>query len=133
MRNKFLRRVCSANRYTIGKPASRKSNLYDLLGIDPTPGTRWRGDVDYLTKRGPALGTQYDYGGGELFNLPGKYNGLVKAWGIYDDGTDILGGGRGPNDNHPLWRGRFLWRNNWSFLDDFTLQFQGSALSDPNL
>jgi hypothetical protein len=25
-----------------------------------------------------------------------------------------------------------LWRNNWSFLDDFTLQFQGSALSDPN-
>lgn len=115
-----------------GFQTSLTLNLYDLLGIDPTPGTRWRGDVDYLTKRGPALGTQYDYGGGELFGLPGKYNGLVKAWGIYDDGTDILGGGRGPLDNHPLWRGRFLWRNNWSFLDDFTLQFQASALSDPN-
>jgi hypothetical protein len=115
-----------------GFQTSLTLNLYDLLGIDPKPGTRWRADVDELTKRGPALGTQYDYGGGELFGLPGKYNGLVKAWGIYDDGTDILGGGRGPLDNHPLWRGRFLWRNNWTFLDDFTLQFQGSALSDPN-
>jgi len=115
-----------------GFQTSLTLNLYDLLGIDPRPGTRWRADVDYLTSRGPALGTQYDYGGGELFNLPGHYTGLVKAWGIYDDGNDILGGGRGPLDNHPLWRGRFLWRNNWSFLDDFTLQFQGSALSDPN-
>jgi hypothetical protein len=115
-----------------GFQTSLTLNLYDLFGIDPRPGTRWRGDVDYLTARGPALGTQYEYGGGELFGLAGHYNGLVKAWGIYDNGTDILGGGRGPNDNHPLWRGRFLWRDNWSFLDDFTLQFQVSALSDPN-
>lgn len=115
-----------------GFQTSLTLNLYDLFGIDPRPGTRWRADMDYLTARGPALGTQYDYGGGELFNLPGKYNGMVKAWGIYDNGTDILGGGRGPDDNHPLWRGRFFWRNNWNFLDDFTLQFQVSALSDKN-
>jgi hypothetical protein len=115
-----------------GFQTSLTLNLYDLLGIDPTPGTRWRGDVDYLTARGPALGTQYDYGGNDRFGTPGRYNGMVKAWGIYDDGTDILGGGRGPNDNHPLWRGRFFWRDNWNFLDDYTLQFQISALSDPN-
>ncbi len=108
-------------------------NLYDLFGIDPKPGTRWRMDVDYLTRRGPALGTEYDYGGGELFNQPGHYNGLVKAWGIFDEATDILGGGRGPADHHPEGRGRFLWRQNWTFLEDFTLQFQGVALSDKNL
>jgi hypothetical protein len=108
-------------------------NLYDLFGIDPKPGTRWRMDVDYLTRRGPALGTEYDYGGGDLFGLPGHYNGLVKAWGIFDEATDILGGGRGPDQHHPEGRGRFLWRQNWTFLEDFTLQFQGVALSDKNL
>jgi hypothetical protein len=108
-------------------------NLVDLFGIDPKPGTRWRMDVDYLTRRGPALGTEYDYTGKDLFDLPGPYAGLVKAWGIFDEATDILGGGRGPDQHHPEARGRFLWRQNWNFLDDFTLQFQGVALSDKNL
>ena len=29
-----------------------KFNVYDLLGLDPRPGTRWRADVDYLSRRG---------------------------------------------------------------------------------
>jgi hypothetical protein len=108
-------------------------NLLDLLGIEPKPGTRWRMDVDYLTRRGPAMGTEYDYSGKDLFGLPGHYEGFVKAWGILDEASDILGGGRGPLDHHPEGRGRFLWRQNWNFLEDFTLQFQGVALSDKNL
>ncbi|HEV3257205.1 MAG TPA: hypothetical protein VG013_10020 [Gemmataceae bacterium] len=107
-------------------------NVYDLIGIDPIPGTRWDLDVDYLSARGPAVGTSYDYAGNDLFGLPGKYMGLVKAYGIEDTGTDILGGGRGANDNHPTERGRFLWRQTQQLPDDFTLQFQISALSDQN-
>src|SRR5262249_7268602 len=32
-------------------------NLYNLIGIDPIPNTRWRLNADYMTERGPALGT----------------------------------------------------------------------------
>jgi hypothetical protein len=105
-------------------------NIYDLLGIDPLPGTRWKGYVDYLSRRGPALGTDFDYSGKDLFDMPGKYVGNIKAYGINDHAGDILGGGRG--DGHPENRGRFFWRHNQELPEDFTLQFQTSVLSDRN-
>jgi hypothetical protein len=107
-------------------------NVYDLIGMDPIPGTRWNLNVDYLSRRGPGIGTDYDYGGKDLFGLAGSYNGLIKAYGIHDTASDILGGGRGTNDNHPLERGRFLWQHNQELPDDFTVQAQVSALSDKN-
>jgi hypothetical protein len=108
-------------------------NVYDLIGLSPAPGTRWRLDLDYMTARGPGLGTEFDYGGRDLFDIPNRYDGLVKAWGIHDSGTDNLGGGRGPEDNHPEWRGRVLWRQNVFDLPyGFTLQSQLSVLSDKN-
>jgi hypothetical protein len=120
--------------HIFGAQFSTTLNVYDLLGIAPSPGTRWRMDLDYLTARGPALGTQFDYGGRDLLGIKNQYSGLIKAWGIYDDGTDILGGGRGELDEHPLWRGRFLWRQNVFDLPyGFTVQSQVAALSDKNL
>lgn len=108
-------------------------NVYDLLGIDPLAGTRWRLNLDYLTRRGPAMGTDFDYAGKDLFEIPSKYAGMVKAFGIYDTGTDILGGPRGPDQPHPDWRGRLLWRQNWWDLPaGFTVQLQVSGLSDKN-
>jgi hypothetical protein len=108
-------------------------NVYDLLGLTPTPGTRWRFDIDYLTARGPALGTEFDYGGKDMLGIPNKYDGLIKAWGIDDHGKDILGGGRGELEPHPDWRGRVLWRQNVFELPyGFTVQSQLSALSDKN-
>jgi hypothetical protein len=107
-------------------------NMYDLLGLNPIPGTRWRLDIDELTRRGPALGTEYEYAGDKLFDIPGRYNGLIKAYGMYDKGTDILGGGRGADDDHPLWRGRFLERHYQEMPDGFTLQTQVAVLSDQN-
>jgi hypothetical protein len=108
-------------------------NVYDILGIDPLPGTKWRLDVDYLSLRGPALGTNFDYSGKSFLGLPARVEGLVKAYGIVDSGTDILGGGRGPEDHHPEGRGRLLWRENVQDLPEgFTLQTQLSVLSDKN-
>lgn len=116
-----------------GGQFSTTLNVYDLIGIAPNPGTRWRMDLDYLTSRGPALGTEFDYGGKDLFGIKNGYNGLAKAWGIYDTGTDNLGGGRGEDDNHPNWRGRVLWRQNLYDLPyGFTVQTQLSLLSDKN-
>ena len=119
-------------------------DLFDLFGINKPAGQRWRLYADYLTRRGPALGTEYDFAGKDLFGFEGsKYQGLVKAYGIYDSGTDILGGDRGtaawlPNGStvpvvHPQWRGRFLARENVLDLPDgFTVQGQVSVLSDRN-
>lgn len=107
-------------------------NAYDLIGIDPIPGTSWKIYLDYLTARGPGIGSDYLYGGKDLFDLPGKYTGLVKSYALYDTGTDILGGNRGPDDNHPNGRGRFTWRHYQELPDDFTVQTQISVLSDKN-
>lgn len=107
-------------------------DLYDLLGLDPIKNTRWRLDVDYLSKRGPALGQKFDYSGDKLFGPCDHYEGFIHAYGIHDTGEDILGGIRNSED-HPQWRGLFQWRHNWWGLPDgFTVQAQLNALSDKN-
>jgi hypothetical protein len=108
-------------------------NVYNLLGIDPIPGTRWRADVNYLSKRGPVLSSNYDFAGKDLFGIPNIYNGTIKLAGMHDTGEDILGGGRGIGDNHPDWRGRATPRLNVQELPlGFSAQAQISALSDRN-
>jgi hypothetical protein len=107
-------------------------DVWNLLGRDPLPGTRWNLEADYLSIRGPALGSTYEYSGKDLFGLTGPYTGHAEAYGIYDQGTDILGGDRGELDHHPLWRGRFLFRHQQQVWDEFTVQSQVSLLSDKN-
>ncbi len=118
-----------------GAQFATQLNVWDLLGIDPDPTKRWRMELDYLSKRGPGMGTTYDYSDTELFTIPTKLEGMVKAWGLKDTGPDILGGGRPlPFDvDHPEWRGRVLWRQNAQNMPDgFSVQTQLSLLSDHN-
>jgi hypothetical protein len=114
-------------------------NAYNLFGIDPYPGTTWKLYADYLTARGPALGSTFDYDQKEFFGIPGRTVGQVKAYGMIDMHTDNLGGSnligqpRGTDDNHPEGRGRFFWRQNVQDLPEgFSVQSQISVLSDPN-
>jgi hypothetical protein len=108
-------------------------NMYDLLGLSPLPGTRWRLEADYLSLRGPALGETFDYAAKTFFGLPARVNDEIKAYGIIDQGTDNLGGGRGPEDHHPEERGWFLWRNSvFDLPAGFTILSQVSVLSDKN-
>jgi hypothetical protein len=120
------------NKVQFGFTFSSVFNLYDLIGVDPFPGTSWKLNLDYLTRRGPAVGTDFDYNGKNLCGLDGKYVGNIKAYGIYDTATDELGGGRGELEPHPDARGRFFWRHYEELPDDFTLNFQVSVLSDKN-
>ncbi len=118
-------------------------NVYDLIGIDPRPGTRWRLHLDGLTERGPAVGTDFDAAGQDLFGIPNNYQTLIRAYGIHDTGEDVLGGGRGDfifftptvavPVSHPDARGRFLSR---SLIFDlpygFQVQHQLALISDQN-
>lgn len=107
-------------------------DAYDLFGIKPQAGTRWNVDFDYLSSRGPAMGSQYDYSGKNLFDITSTYTGFVHTWGIYDTGEDDLGGYR-TGQPHPDFRGYFQFRNNWWGLPDgFTVQTQLFAVSDMN-
>ncbi len=53
-------------------------------------------DVDLFDERGPGLGQDVDYAGKDLLDIPSKYVGLIKAYGMIDNGTDILARPRRP-------------------------------------
>ncbi|HYT91613.1 MAG TPA: hypothetical protein VEL76_23070 [Gemmataceae bacterium] len=121
-------------------------DVYDLLGMTPTPGTRWRLNLDYMSRRGPALGTDYIANGKDLFDIPNKYDVRIRAYGLHDRASDILGGNRGQtllldeppplhweNITHPEWRG---WLNTSVNVQElpcgFTFQSMINAISDRN-
>jgi hypothetical protein len=118
-------------------------DVFDLLGLYRPPGQRWRLFLDYLSERGPGVGTQYDYSGRSFFGAPAKVDGMFKAWGLRDRGKDIIGGSRGElafntltdyqTVTHPDFRGRVLTRLNVQELPEgFTLQGQLGLISDRN-
>jgi hypothetical protein len=109
-------------------------NVYDLLGIQPYENTKWRLDLDYLSYRGPAAGTEFDYSAKELFGLPAKIDGFVKGYAIYDRNFDVLGGPRPENTFNPEnFRGRLTWRQGvYDLPEGFSVQSQLSAISDRN-
>ncbi|HBI43360.1 MAG TPA: hypothetical protein DDY78_10970 [Planctomycetales bacterium] len=111
-------------------------NLYELFGIEALEGTRWKGTVNYLSRRGPGVGTEFDFSGKELFGVPAKYDGVVKGYAMSDRAYDLLGGNR---ENFPGaftpqdFRGRFLFRENvYDLPYGLSVQAQVSALSDHN-
>jgi hypothetical protein len=120
-------------------------DMYQLIGITRIPDTRWRLDLDYLSMRGPAIGTSFEFSSKSFLGIPGTYTGLLKMYGIADHGDDNLGGGRGTTvlvsnppelfDDvfHPLGRGRILEKLNAQDLPyGFMYQTQIAILSDQN-
>ncbi len=78
-------------------------DMFNLLGVRRPVDTRWHLDLEYLSQRGPALGTTFDTAGKKLFGTDATYTGQVKLFGIHDDGLDNLGGPR-VDLPHPNWR-----------------------------
>jgi lipopolysaccharide export system protein LptA len=119
-------------------------DLFDLLNLPRPDGHRWRLMLDYLTARGPGIGTQYEFQGKDLFSVPSKYTGMLLLYGMSDRGDDLIGGGRGTNIlypdaltnnpiTHPTFRGWANGKINVQELPDgFTVLGQFSVLSDRN-
>ncbi len=106
-------------------------SILELIGVKKLPGERWDLMTDYLSVRGPALGTVYDLAGDQLFGYNAPFTTHVLAYGIYDKGHDQLAGTRDLNWDPPGFRGRAYWRHVQEY-DDFSFQGQVAYLSDAN-
>ena len=107
-------------------------DMYKILALRPPPGHNWKLNIDFLSDRGPALGTDYYYTipVSEDGYTPGQ--GYVRLYGINDGGVDVLGGDRGPVPTHPAMRGRALWRHQQEIMEGLYFQGQIAYLSDQN-
>jgi hypothetical protein len=109
-------------------------NLYQVLGLQPRPSTQWLLNLDYMSYRGPGIGTLYSTSSTEVFGVPGNYSNTLRAYGMYDRNYDILGGPRPVNNfSPPNFRGWALDR----IVDEnmpygFTVLSQISPVSDRN-
>lgn len=83
-------------------------------------------DVDYLSKRGPALGTEIDWSGkdpirdfldpfntGPARDIDLPYFGYYNVWGIIDNGIDVLGTGPAIVTNGPPGAGKRRYQRNF--------------------
>ncbi len=120
-------------------------DMFDLLNAPRPEGSRWRLFADYLTARGPGLGSEYDFAGRELFGTQATYTGMLRVYGMFNDTkADILGGDRGnviyypnaltPNAiNHPTFRGWANGKLNVQDLPDgFSVLSEFSFIRDRN-
>lgn len=129
-------------------------DVYSLLGMRRVENTGWQLYLDELTRRGPAIGSSFNWSGTDLFGLPGKFDTITKAYAIWDSGIDVVGSGgseipvsaynplvppvAGPSPlyvpiGHPDFRGRFLERINAQDMPDgFSAQVQAAPISDFN-
>ncbi|GIX03600.1 MAG: hypothetical protein KatS3mg113_0606 [Planctomycetaceae bacterium] len=103
---------------------------FKVLGWEKTPQCRWNLELDYLSERGPFLGTMAQYQGADLRGWP-QQGELIASY-VHDDGEDNLGLDRrqlAPPDND---RGRLLWRHRQFLTPDLQMIFQTGYESDRN-
>jgi hypothetical protein len=76
-------------------------DLFDLLDLPKPAGMRWRLYLDYLSERGPGIGTDFDFTGKDVFGIKGNYSAQFKAYAMSDRGVDDLAPNRGIVENWP--------------------------------
>ncbi len=130
--------------YIFGLQIRTTWDLYDLLDLPHFDGTRWRLYADYLSARGPGLGTEFNVSGKDYFGIKGVVNGNLKLYGMDDRGVDVLGYSRGtevfwPNAttfwpiDHPEFRGIATGKISVQEMDNgFSVLGQFGFISDRN-
>jgi hypothetical protein len=107
-------------------------DTYQVFGLRPIEGTKWTFSTDYLSDRGPAAGTNFQYDRDHLGYLPGPVRGTFDAWGIKDDGLDNLGFDRRMLIPEEEFRGRVLWQHRHYLPNNFQLTAELGLISDRN-
>lgn len=132
-----LTNLTFSNNRVFGFTALVSNDLYKLLSFRGPKDTSWILHTDYMSRRGPALGSDFTYRNLFTDTLSGLgNNGAISLYGIRDDGEDILGGFRGPEPISPRYRGRAIWTHSQDLFENGTTyaRFMGQAayLSDKN-
>ncbi len=104
-------------------------DLTQLLGMEKRPGLDWNLNADYLSDRGPGVGTSAEYNGVNPAGLSYRGEGLL--YYIYDGGTDNLGRDR-RNLTTSNNRGRALWRHRQELPNNVKLFGEIGYVSDRN-
>lgn len=122
------------DRNVFGLQILTKLDAYQMLGIENAPdGTKWNIRADYLSKRGPAIGSSFLYDRvGTFFGEQQRYAGLLDAWSIYDHGVDNLGRTRRSIEPDKKYRWRILGRHRQMLAADFRLTGEVGWISDYN-
>lgn len=129
----YVDRVRVKNDSVYGTQVLLDWDMYQLLGIrEPLEGTKWTIATDFLSERGPALGTAFDYDRNGFLWWAGETHGTLDLWGIKDNGRDNLGADRRSLAPEKEFRGRALWQHR-QYLD-LGLQFTAELgyISDRN-
>ncbi|MDH3718890.1 MAG: organic solvent tolerance protein OstA [Planctomycetota bacterium] len=108
-------------------------NLYELLGIrEPLADTAWDLSLDYLSERGPAVGTTFTYGSNPFPVFGPEARGIFDAYYIHDTGLDNLGRGQRALPLETNDRGRVLWQHQGRMANGYELIGQFGLISDRN-
>ncbi len=108
-------------------------NMEALFGLNLPPNTDWNLLLDYLSDRGPAIGSNANYEGvTEIFGIPTMYDGLADLYYINDNGTDNLGLMRRNLPTQDDNRGRALWRNRLRLPNNIWVKSELGYISDRN-
>lgn len=129
--NFYLTGVKVKNDDIFGTQAMLDWDLYQILGLNGADGTEWTLSTDYLSERGFALGTNFNY---DLpwFLMPGRAVGELDFWGISDSGLDTLGSDRVQMTPEADKRGRFLIRHKHLLNPDTEFWAEVGYISDRN-
>ncbi|WP_146580415.1 LPS-assembly protein LptD [Neorhodopirellula pilleata] len=108
-------------------------DLFQLLGLtNPPAGVESILLTDYLSERGPAIGTRTTYSLPSLFGYPGPVNGTYDSYLIDDSGLDVLGNGRRGLTPEEDIRGRTTLRHRHYLPNDWEFIAEIGYLSDRN-
>lgn len=129
----YLESIAFNNDRVFGTQFMTTWDLYQVFGVDhPPANTDWNLSVDYLSKRGIGLGTDYSYGSIPIGNLPGTASGYWDIWGISDHGLDNLGADRRAVPLEEDFRGRIFGRHRHVFEPGLWLNAEVGVISDRN-
>jgi hypothetical protein len=127
----YLSSVKFKNDSIFGTQVYTNFDVYQLLGIEGPEGTSLELSADYLSERGPSIGTRFDYSRPTLlFGIPGT--GFSDAWFIQDDGLDVLGSDRMNLVPEEDTRGRILSRHRLFVTPNWELIGETGWISDRN-
>lgn len=127
----YIRSIRYKNDRIFGNQILTTWDVYQLLGVRNKPtGTKWEMNLDWLSKRGFGVGTDFSYQRDGFLMIPGPTAGLVDAWGIHDTGYDVLGRGRNHVEPETDNRYRILWKHRQLLGEDYLFTAEVGKISD---